>query len=182
MVDTRTRLGIVIRTQREAKRLSQQALADSVGMSKTYLLQVEHGRVDASLHVYLAIAKGLDTDLAILLREADMVDLGPQEADLHVTNGDCWCDPEVVTVPPPPLGIPDRFAVDARGYAWRVWDDHPTFWSMACITDDNEPIPTPITWFVRDPDGPTGIVYTQLVAEQDPPPAASSPERSADGV
>lgn len=48
-------------------------------------------------------------------------------------------------------GIPDRFAVDSRGFTWRVWDDE-DHWSMACTTSDNEPIPQPITWFDKRDD------------------------------
>lgn len=51
----------------------------------------------------------------------------------------------------PTFSIPDRIAVDAQGFGWRVWDyvDH---WSMVPTNPDNEPIPEPLTWFVRLPD------------------------------
>lgn len=45
--------------------------------------------------------------------------------------------------------MPDRLAVDANGFVWRVWDDEP-HWSMAPTNPDNEPIPQPVTWFVGD--------------------------------
>jgi hypothetical protein len=47
-----------------------------------------------------------------------------------------------------PNAVPDRIAIDAHGYGWRVWDDQET-WSMVPQNPDNEPIPEPLTWFVR---------------------------------
>lgn len=53
----------------------------------------------------------------------------------------------------PNLAIPDCIAVDARGYGWRVWADEEN-WSMVPTTEDNLPIPEPITWFARSQHGP----------------------------
>lgn len=47
--------------------------------------------------------------------------------------------------------VPDRIAVDAKGFGWRVWDDS-EIWSMVPVNPDNSPIPQPVTWFVRFPD------------------------------
>lgn len=46
-----------------------------------------------------------------------------------------------------PFTIPDRIAIDAKGYGWRVWEgeDH---WSMVPTNPDNSPIPEPVAWFV----------------------------------
>jgi hypothetical protein len=44
--------------------------------------------------------------------------------------------------------MPDRIAVDANGYGWRVWDDQ-EHWSMVPTNPDNSPIPQPVTWFVQ---------------------------------
>lgn len=44
--------------------------------------------------------------------------------------------------------MPDRIAVDAKGYGWRVWDDE-DHWSMVPTNPDNSPIPQPVTWFVK---------------------------------
>lgn len=46
-----------------------------------------------------------------------------------------------------PNAVPDRIAIDAHGYGWRVWDgeDH---WSMVPQNPDNSPVPQPVTWFV----------------------------------
>ena len=46
-----------------------------------------------------------------------------------------------------PNAVPDRIAIDAHGYGWRVWDDK-DYWSMVPTNPDNSPIPQPVTWFV----------------------------------
>lgn len=45
-------------------------------------------------------------------------------------------------------GMPDRIAIDAKGFGWRVWD-HSDYWSMVPQNPDNSPVPEPLTWFVR---------------------------------
>lgn len=59
-----------------------------------------------------------------------------------------------------PNAVPDRIAIDAHGYGWRVWDDT-DMWSMVPQNPDNTPTPKPLTWFVKE-DG--GIVRDVLVA------------------
>jgi hypothetical protein len=73
-----------------------------------------------------------------------------------------------VSVPPPapaeePFAIPDRVAFDARGFGWRVWNDQEA-WSMVPTTDDNLPIPEPITWFVPESFGHR---YWQRIAQDE---------------
>lgn len=50
-----------------------------------------------------------------------------------------------------PNAVPDRIAIDAHGYGWRVWDDK-DYWSMVPTNPDNSPIPQPVTWFVPAAD------------------------------
>ena len=50
-----------------------------------------------------------------------------------------------------PNAVPDRIAIDAHGYGWRVWDDE-DHWSMVPQNPDNSPIPQPVTWFVPAAD------------------------------
>ncbi len=50
----------------------------------------------------------------------------------------------------PPLRMPDRIAIDAKGYGWRVWDGD-EMWSMVPVNPDNSPIPLPVTWFIPVP-------------------------------
>lgn len=47
------------------------------------------------------------------------------------------------------FAIPDRIAVDAKGYGWRVWNGS-DYWSMVPTNPDNSPIPQPVTWFVPE--------------------------------
>lgn len=52
---------------------------------------------------------------------------------------------------PDPVSLPDRIAIDAHGFGWRVWDsdgDNDEMWSMVPQNPDNTPIPQPVTWFV----------------------------------
>ena len=63
-----------------------------------------------------------------------------------------------------PFAVPDRIAVDANGYGWRVWGDS---WSMVPTNPDNSAPPQPWTWFVRD----TG----------DPPPDEGANDECGDG-
>lgn len=49
-----------------------------------------------------------------------------------------------------PFALPDRIAIDAKGYGWRQWDDE-EMWSMVPTNPDNSPIPQPVTWFVLVP-------------------------------
>lgn len=43
--------------------------------------------------------------------------------------------------------LPDRIAIDANGFGWRVWDDGT--WSMVPTNPDNSPIPQPVTFYER---------------------------------
>lgn len=63
-----------------------------------------------------------------------------------------------------PFAVPDRIAVDADGYGWRVWDgeDH---WSMVPTNPNNNPIPEPVKWFV--PEDRVHRVATALQNEED---------------
>jgi hypothetical protein len=46
--------------------------------------------------------------------------------------------------------LPERLAVDADGYCWRVFKDGSKgLWSMARINPDNSPIPEPVTFYAR---------------------------------
>lgn len=45
--------------------------------------------------------------------------------------------------------IPDRIAIDANGYGWRVWDGYDS-WSMVPTNSNNDPVPEPVTWFVPE--------------------------------
>jgi hypothetical protein len=68
----------------------------------------------------------------------------------HPARG--WRNP--VNTPNKPnaeFALPDRIAIDAKGYGWRVWDGSDV-WSMVPINPDNSPIPQPVTWYEREPN------------------------------
>ena len=60
-------LGESIRAQREARKLSQLALALEAGLSKTYLCDVEKGRRNPSFTIICRIAKALEMEPSELL-------------------------------------------------------------------------------------------------------------------
>lgn len=66
-----------------------------------------------------------------------------------------------------PKAIPDRFAVDAKGYVWRVWDDV-DHWSMAPTNPDNSPVPQPVTWFVPQAERDELRKALRIAAGNDP--------------
>lgn len=60
------------------------------------------------------------------------------------------------------FALPDRIAVDAKGYGWRVWNGS-DFWSMVPTNPDNSPIPRPVTWFV--PENATALALLGEVVD-----------------
>lgn len=60
-----------------------------------------------------------------------------------------------------PAAVPDRIAIDAEGFGWRVWDDA-DHWSMVPTNPDNEPIPHPVTWFVNASTRPMAEIERRL--------------------
>lgn len=43
--------------------------------------------------------------------------------------------------------LPERLAIDANGFGWRVYADH---WSMVPTNPDNSPVPQPVTYYVPE--------------------------------
>lgn len=66
-VKTSKDIGLVIRDRRRKLRLSQQALADRVGVSRQWIVAVERGkpRVEASLLLRTMHTLGLDLDIDV---------------------------------------------------------------------------------------------------------------------
>jgi transcriptional regulator with XRE-family HTH domain len=61
--------GSNVRRLRQARKLSQEALADSVGLAVTYVGQIERGRRNPTLAVVERFAAALKVDALDLLRE-----------------------------------------------------------------------------------------------------------------
>lgn len=64
-------LGEAIRTLREARSLTQEALADQAGMSANYVGDTERGERNISVRALWLIADGLDVPASTLLMEAE---------------------------------------------------------------------------------------------------------------
>lgn len=60
-------IGEDIRTAREAAGLSQQALAESVGMSRTNFARIEYGMTNVTIETLLRISRGLELRLHVSL-------------------------------------------------------------------------------------------------------------------
>lgn len=60
-----------------------------------------------------------------------------------------------------PKAVPDRIAIDANGFGWRVWNDA-EHWSMVPTNPDNSPIPQPVTWFVNAATRPLAEIERRL--------------------
>ncbi|MBY0401319.1 helix-turn-helix domain-containing protein [Myxococcota bacterium] len=65
------RFGAVVRQRREAAGISQEALADSAGLHRTYISLLERGQRNPSLEVIAALAEGLNTSMASLVGALD---------------------------------------------------------------------------------------------------------------
>lgn len=66
--ETQRRLGLRIKDLREERGLSQYACAPLLGVSRTYLVDVECGRRNVSLATLDSIARGLGISLEELLK------------------------------------------------------------------------------------------------------------------
>ncbi len=64
-------LGMVIRKKRHALGLSQEAFAEKADIHRTYVSDVELGKVDLGLVVAEKIAGALNSSLSHLIREAE---------------------------------------------------------------------------------------------------------------
>lgn len=63
--------GTNVRRRRQARGLSQEALADAVGLAPTYVGQIERGRRNPTLAVVERFASALDIAPLDLLRPSD---------------------------------------------------------------------------------------------------------------
>jgi DNA-binding XRE family transcriptional regulator len=67
---------------RRAARITQEALAKSVGLSRTSIVNVEKGRQPVNLHVAAKMAASLETNLSALLPKLQGLNPQDQAADL----------------------------------------------------------------------------------------------------
>ncbi|MBR3317257.1 MAG: helix-turn-helix transcriptional regulator [Atopobiaceae bacterium] len=71
-IAVRTILAENVRSLRRKAHLSQQGLADMIGMNRTYLSDIENVRGNASIDVMVKIADGLDVPVTRLLDGAEI--------------------------------------------------------------------------------------------------------------
>ena len=62
------RIGIRLQAARRLKDLTQQQIADKVGISRTYYVQIEHGKRDPSTTVITAAAEAVGLSVSDLLK------------------------------------------------------------------------------------------------------------------
>lgn len=62
-------IGKRIRLERVRKKIKQNELAKKIGISNTYLSDIEHQRTIPSLITYIKICQALDVDLDFMLKQ-----------------------------------------------------------------------------------------------------------------
>lgn len=67
----REKLAEKLRECRRDARLSQQKLADSIGMNRTYISDIEVGKGNPSIDILVKITRGLDISLDYLFKDFD---------------------------------------------------------------------------------------------------------------
>ena len=71
IADARARLGIRIKELRKAQHLSQREFALMIGINRTYLIDIEHGRRNVAFDNMYKIASGLDVTMSDLLMDVE---------------------------------------------------------------------------------------------------------------
>lgn len=65
-----SRIGVCVRKRREAMEISQEQLAETSGISKNYVGNIERGEYDATIGILARVAQSLHCRVADLLDEA----------------------------------------------------------------------------------------------------------------
>lgn len=65
-------LGKRVKTRRNALRLSQQTVANTTGIARTYLSDIERGVTNASIVILATVARSLNMPLSELVRGLDL--------------------------------------------------------------------------------------------------------------
>jgi len=76
-------IGCNIRFLRKRQQIKQEDFADMIGISRSYLSQIENGLSNATIDVYAKIADGLDAPLPDLLKGLE--ECAPGRLPLNVT-------------------------------------------------------------------------------------------------
>ncbi len=70
LLNIELQFGIVIKHHRSAQRLSQEALAESSYLHRTYISQLERGKKSPTLRVIAQLAKALNIRPEVLVRQS----------------------------------------------------------------------------------------------------------------
>lgn len=72
----REQLGTRISQLRRMQGISQKKLGEMVGLDRTYILSIEHGRRNVGIDNLVKIAQGLGTSMPELFEDIDIAHLG----------------------------------------------------------------------------------------------------------
>jgi HTH-type transcriptional regulator/antitoxin HipB len=85
-VRTPADFGAVIRERRKQLKLDQAALARRIGVSRQWVIEIEHGHARAELALVLRALDALDIQLDTSIRQADRRHPGTVDIDAIVAN------------------------------------------------------------------------------------------------
>ena len=71
IAEARVRLGLRIRDLREAQHLSQSAFAQMVGINRSYLCEIEHGKRNVAFDNLMKIAEGFGITISELIVDVE---------------------------------------------------------------------------------------------------------------
>ena len=73
-MNTKEMVGARIRDIRTRNRITQERLAEKMGISPKYLSSIERGKENPTLNTLIRLAEGLDVDLGEVFRDLEMED------------------------------------------------------------------------------------------------------------
>jgi transcriptional regulator with XRE-family HTH domain len=85
--DPRKALGLRIKQLRAEYPLTQEELADRCGLFRTYMSRIESGLANPTLTVLHTLARGLDTEIGVLLTAPDDRPAGRVRSATPVSRG-----------------------------------------------------------------------------------------------
>jgi transcriptional regulator with XRE-family HTH domain len=71
-------IGNLIRKQRKKTRISQEELADKLGLSRTSIVNIEHGRQHPSVHLLVDLSRILNVNLSYFVNDDTLKDFSNQ--------------------------------------------------------------------------------------------------------
>ena len=73
-MNTKEMVGVRIRDIRAKNRITQEQLAEKMGISSKYLSSIERGKENPTLNTLIRLAEGLDVDLGEVFQDLEMED------------------------------------------------------------------------------------------------------------